>query len=466
MTEKGRGAVPAVQKTKWKWGVFSATITSRHFHPRKNSAHRDAAPETRAEGAHMPGDSPIRDRATRLVFIANAIDLGGAYLSIAVIPYYVQELGGSGTTVGAVQGTFAACQMVSQLWSGPASDKYGRRMMLVVSLAGVCIGQCFSSVAPMWQLFVVARGLVGLFAGAGNVVNAYVADITPSEEQPAMLMKLGMMNGLAFTLSPPLGTFIAVHAGYQMVFVVSAVTTLIASVYVALMLPNVEDVVTDSSEPKSPQSPPPQSPPRWMIPPTPQSSAADGATISAVPLAAAEPADALVMKALSRRASSTAAIQLAGDEAALSVDRQLSALEKPAASKAAPGAAPCQIAMVGLCMGLGMASLAPLLSTSALWLQRYLGWDVGVFGQLLLTSNLVMMLGVALTFEKLTTRSHRQHLHLTSPTSRTAAHPPPPRPHTHPCAGSGSRRSEPSRGWWRVSPIWYGRASLTIARCH
>ena len=408
----------------------------------------------------MPGDSPIRDRATRLVFIANAIDLGGAYLSIAVIPYYVQELGGSGTTVGTVQGTFAACQMVSQLWSGPASDKYGRRMMLVVSLAGVCIGQCFSSVAPTWQLFVVARGLVGLFAGAGNVVNAYVADITPSEEQPAMLMKLGMMNGLAFTLSPPLGTFIAVHAGYQMVFVVSAVTTLIASVYVALMLPNVEDVVTDSSEPKSPQSPPPQSPPRWMIPPTPQPSAADGATISAVPLAAAEPADALVMKALSRRASSSAAIQLAGDEAALSVDRQLSALEKPAASKAAPGAAPCQIAMVGLCMGLGMASLGPLLSTSALWLQRYLGWEVGVFGQLLLTSNLVMMLGVALTFEKLTTRSHRQHLHLTSPTSRTAAASPPP------CAGSGSHRSEPSRGWWRASPIWYGRASLTIARCH
>ena len=76
-------------------------------------------------------------------------------------------------------------------------------------------------------------------------------------------------------------------------------------------------------------------------------------------------------------------------------------------------------------MGLGMASLGPLLSTSALWLQRYLGWEVGVFGQLLLTSNLVMMLGVALTFEKLTTRSHRQHLHLTSPTSRTAAASPP-----------------------------------------
>ncbi|GMT35871.1 hypothetical protein PFISCL1PPCAC_27168 [Pristionchus fissidentatus] len=65
-----------------------------------------------------------------------------------------------------------AAILVGALTFGQLSDMYGRRMVMLVALAGICIGNAFVAHATSFAWFYTSRLAVGFFAGGTSAVHA------------------------------------------------------------------------------------------------------------------------------------------------------------------------------------------------------------------------------------------------------------------------------------------------------
>jgi MFS family permease len=99
------------------------------------------------------------------------------------------------------------------IW-GRLSDRFGRRPLILLSLAGSCTG---------FLIFGLARTLPGLFLGrmvagiAGAIIpttQAYIADVTTPENRARGMGLIGAAFGLGFILGPAIGGLLAPY-GYD-----------------------------------------------------------------------------------------------------------------------------------------------------------------------------------------------------------------------------------------------------------
>lgn len=134
----------------------------------------------------------------------------GVGLVIPVLPKLVTEMsGGSPSHAAFIYGTlvasYAAMQFLFSPLVGALSDRFGRRPVLLVSVAGSAVDYLFLALAPhLWMLF-VGRVVAGMCAATLATANAYVADITPPEGRAKRYGLMGAVFGLGFIIGPLLG---------------------------------------------------------------------------------------------------------------------------------------------------------------------------------------------------------------------------------------------------------------------
>jgi DHA1 family tetracycline resistance protein-like MFS transporter len=108
-----------------------------------------------------------------------------------------------------MMGCYSLAQFFFSPLLGRLSDRWGRRPVLLVSLAFSVASYVWLGFADaLWMLF-VARLVSG--AGAGNIAaaQAYIADVTTPETRAKGMGMLGAAFGLGFTVGPALGGAIA-----------------------------------------------------------------------------------------------------------------------------------------------------------------------------------------------------------------------------------------------------------------
>jgi DHA1 family bicyclomycin/chloramphenicol resistance-like MFS transporter len=119
-------------------------------------------------------------------------------------------------TLSAFLATFA----FMMLFYGTLSDSFGRRPVILVSLALYCVASFGAAVAPSFGWLMVCRVLQGLAAGAGSVVGrAIVQDRASGAEAQKMMAQIMMVFGLAPAIAPVLGGWLQVAFGWRSVFV-------------------------------------------------------------------------------------------------------------------------------------------------------------------------------------------------------------------------------------------------------
>jgi len=150
-----------------------------------------------------------RRPAVAFIMITLLIDVFGIGLIIPVLPILLGEFTTGRDTqaywYGAVAVTYGASQFLCAPLLGALSDRFGRRPLLLLGIAGLGATFLLTALAKSLWLIVAARVLGGGLSANFAVAQAYVADITPPEERTQSLGKLGAMFGIGFVLGPLLG---------------------------------------------------------------------------------------------------------------------------------------------------------------------------------------------------------------------------------------------------------------------
>lgn len=107
-----------------------------------------------------------------------------------------------------------------QIFIGPLSDKYGRRLLLLISMALYIVSTLLCLFSPDIESFVTLRFIQGV-AGAGGIVisRSVAADQFSGKELAKMLAVISAINGVAPVIAPVAGGLITGWAGWQGIFV-------------------------------------------------------------------------------------------------------------------------------------------------------------------------------------------------------------------------------------------------------
>ncbi|KAH5379811.1 hypothetical protein HBI46_036450 [Parastagonospora nodorum] len=106
---------------------------------------------------------------------------------------------------GLIESLFSATQMCVMLLWGKASDRYGRKPVLVLSLIGVSVATTlFGMSQTLWQM-IVARCFAGVFAGTVVTVRAMLSENSTKYTQARAFSYFAFARNLGLFLGPLLG---------------------------------------------------------------------------------------------------------------------------------------------------------------------------------------------------------------------------------------------------------------------
>ncbi len=186
-----------------------------------------------------------RRRALGFVLITIFIDTMGVGIIIPVLPKLLLELVGGSLGSVAVYGgwlmfLFAALQFLTAPVLGSLSDSFGRRPVLLVSLAVYGLDLLIMGWAPTIGWLFVGRALSGIFSATYVVASAYVTDVTAVENRGRSFGWMGAAFGLGFVIGPALGGILGDQA-HRLPFFVAAALAAANVVYGYFVLPESLD---------------------------------------------------------------------------------------------------------------------------------------------------------------------------------------------------------------------------------
>ncbi|SEH00644.1 MFS transporter, DHA1 family, bicyclomycin/chloramphenicol resistance protein [Nonomuraea solani] len=130
-----------------------------------------------------------------------------------------------------VQLTLTACLIgvsVGQIIAGPVSDVRGRRIPLMVGVAGFMVASLLCAFAPSVTMLIVFRLLQGILGGAALViVRAVVRDLYDGAAIARIFATLMLVSGLAPILAPIAGAQLLAFTSWRGVFVALSVAGLV-----------------------------------------------------------------------------------------------------------------------------------------------------------------------------------------------------------------------------------------------
>ncbi|MEM7750831.1 MAG: TCR/Tet family MFS transporter, partial [Pseudomonadota bacterium] len=132
--------------------------------------------------------------------------------------------------------SYAIMQFVFGPTVGNLSDRYGRRPILLASLAVMAVDYVIMALAPSLLVLFVGRIIAGIAAATYSTCNAYVADVSKPEDRAKNFGLLGAGFGLGFVIGPVIGGLIAEY-GTRAPFYAAASLAMLNLCYGAFVLP-------------------------------------------------------------------------------------------------------------------------------------------------------------------------------------------------------------------------------------
>ena len=175
-------------------------------------------------------------RPLLIIFLTILVNLIGFGIIIPLLPFYAETFGASPLVIGLLFAVFSICQLAAAPALGDISDRYGRRPVLIFSLAGTVVSFVMLAVAHSVAMLFAARIVDGLSGGNISTARAYVADVTEKKDRARAYGLIGAAFGLGFILGPALSGVLA-KVSYTAPIWVAAAVTLVATIMASVWLP-------------------------------------------------------------------------------------------------------------------------------------------------------------------------------------------------------------------------------------
>ncbi len=175
------------------------------------------------------------------IFITVLVDVIGLSIIIPVIPDLIIKLDGGNLSEASKIGglllfSFAIMQFFFAPVMGVLSDKFGRKPILLIALAGLGFDYILHAYAPNLAWLFAGRLIAGICGASFTVAASYIADISLPEEKAQNFGLIGAAFGLGFIIGPALGG-VAGDVFLELPFYIAACLSFLNLLYGLIILP-------------------------------------------------------------------------------------------------------------------------------------------------------------------------------------------------------------------------------------
>lgn len=148
------------------------------------------------------------NKALVVILAAVTLDAVGIGLIFPILPALLRDVAHTlevAPLFGLMLALYSAMQFLFSPVLGVLSDRYGRRPVLLLSLAGAAIDYLLMAFAPELWMLVLGRAIAGITSANMAVATAYITDISAEEERARRFGYFHAMFGIGFIIGPILG---------------------------------------------------------------------------------------------------------------------------------------------------------------------------------------------------------------------------------------------------------------------
>ena len=193
--------------------------------------------------------TPAERRATTGLASIYGLRMLGMFIVLPVLALYAETLPGGRdhTMVGLALGAYGLTQAVLQIPFGWASDRWGRKPVIVGGLVIFALGSFVAAWAPTIGWVIAGRTIQGAGAISAAVI-ALTADLTRDSVRTRAMAAIGMTIGATFAISLIAGPALTAVIGVPGVFVMTGVLALLAMLVLRASVPQPDTHATPSLE--------------------------------------------------------------------------------------------------------------------------------------------------------------------------------------------------------------------------
>jgi multidrug resistance protein len=156
----------------------------------------------------------------------------------SILSIYMASLGLTKSEIGTLFTAGAVGAAISSPFWGSLSDRFGRKKIMVGSMAAfaiVFLGYAFSQNYIHLVLVQVLEGLA--WAAMGSTAVALVADVVPEENRGKAMGIYNMTWNMGWIVGPSMGGLISDHFGFMTTFLLCSGLTAAGLVLAAFLIP-------------------------------------------------------------------------------------------------------------------------------------------------------------------------------------------------------------------------------------
>ncbi|MDB9473443.1 MFS transporter [Dolichospermum circinale] len=170
---------------------------------------------------------------TALIAFINSLSFT---ILIPIIYLYGKQFGLNDFQTSLLFSTYSIAQFFATPVIGKLSDRFGRKPLLIISLAGTVIANTIAGTATTAILLFFARFLDGITGGNVAVAQAVISDVTMQKNRAQAFGIYGAAMGLGFIIGPVI-SLLAQQISLGTAFLVSGAVAMIAMLMTIFLLP-------------------------------------------------------------------------------------------------------------------------------------------------------------------------------------------------------------------------------------
>ena len=184
--------------------------------------------------------TPVERRASIMLALLFAARMLGLFLLTPVFAVVAQTLpgGNDAARVGLALGAYGLTQAVMQIPLGMASDRWGRRPVIVFGMLLFIIGGVICALAKNVDWVLVGRTIQGLGA-VSAAITAWVADATRPEVRTRAMAMVGGSIGISFAVSLVLSPMLVGEFGLSGLFWAISLLGFVCLLIAVFLVPSV-----------------------------------------------------------------------------------------------------------------------------------------------------------------------------------------------------------------------------------